>query len=100
MVGILDPVSALFGAPIWLIYVIVVWEIIWKLLALWKAAQHKHLAWFIVLGVVNTIGILPILYIYVFSKLHHPSFKKKKEEQKKVVTKKRTLKIKIPKRKK
>ena len=85
MASYIDLIATQIGAPIWLIYLILVWTAIWKLLALWKSARNKHIAWFIVLGVVNTIGILPILYIYVFSKLHHPSFKKKEPVKRKVV---------------
>jgi len=40
----------------------------WKGIALWKAARNKSLAWFVVLFIVNTAGILEILYIFVFSK--------------------------------
>lgn len=48
--------------------VLAVWSIIWKGIALWKAAQNGDKKWFIAILVVNTIGILEILYIYVFSK--------------------------------
>jgi uncharacterized protein YpmS len=41
-------------------------------MALWKAAQLKHKRWFIILLVVNTIGILEILYLFVFSKKRVP----------------------------
>ncbi len=42
----------------------VLWSLFWKGWALWKAGQKKHLTWFIILLVVNTIGILEILYIF------------------------------------
>lgn len=45
-----------------------IWTIPWKGVALWKAARNKHLAWFIVLFLVNTLALLEILYIFVFSK--------------------------------
>jgi len=48
--------------------VLIIWSTIWKGLALWKAAKNDSLKWFVVLLVVNTAGILEILYIYVFSK--------------------------------
>ena len=51
------------------------WTLVWKGLALWKAAQKESKPWFIVLLLVNTVGILEILYIFVFS-----NFGKKKEE--------------------
>ncbi len=44
------------------------WELAWKGWAMWKAAESKETGWFIALLIFNTIGILPILYIYVFSK--------------------------------
>ena len=65
-----------YGLPITIGFVIlIVWSTVWKGLALWKAAKNDNLKWFVVLLVVNTVGILEILYIYVFSK------KKEKEEQ-------------------
>ena len=52
-----------------LIAIIAVWDLVWKLLATWKAAKKNSVIWFIVLMVLNTIGILPILYYYWFSAL-------------------------------
>lgn len=51
-----------------LLIVLIVWSLIWKGLALWRAARNGSLAWFVVLLVVNTLGILEILYLYIFSK--------------------------------
>ena len=52
----------------WII-VLIVWSAIWKLIALWKAAKHNQLTIFIVLGVVNSAGILEIIYIiYLYYK--------------------------------
>lgn len=47
---------------------LMVWSVVWKGLALWKAAGNKDWKWFVVILVVNTMGILEILYIYIFSK--------------------------------
>jgi hypothetical protein len=52
----------------WLIPVIIilsVWDVIWKLIAMWRAARNSHLAWFICIFILNTIGILPIIYILI-----------------------------------
>ena len=62
-------IASELGIAVWFLVVILIWEGVWKLIALWKAARNKHLVWFIVLALVNSVGILPILYIYVFSKL-------------------------------
>jgi hypothetical protein len=56
------------GAAGLLLLVVVVWSLIWKGMALWKAAGEKNKVWFVVLFLVNTVGILDILYLYVFSK--------------------------------
>ncbi len=50
------------------IMLLVVWSLIWKGLALWKAARLGHRNWFIALLIINTLGILDILYLYIFSK--------------------------------
>ncbi len=44
------------------------WTIPWKGVALWKAARKGDKCWFIVLLLVNTLALLEILYIFVFSK--------------------------------
>ncbi len=45
-----------------------IWSIIWKGISLWKAAKNGSKTWFIFLLITNTLGILDILYIYIFSK--------------------------------
>ena len=53
-----------------LVYVILIglWSLAWKAFALWKAAGQKDKVWFVALIILNTAGILDILYIFVFSK--------------------------------
>lgn len=51
----------------WLIPLII-WSAIWKGFGLWKSARNKQFVWFIVMFVINSAGILPILYIYFFQK--------------------------------
>ncbi|MFQ6122316.1 MAG: DUF5652 family protein [Dehalococcoidales bacterium] len=54
---------------LWLIIpLVVVWSMAWKGIALWRAGRNGHLVWFIVLFIVNTMGILPIIYIFAFSR--------------------------------
>lgn len=61
-----------------LIVIITIWSLVWKGLALWKSARKNHLVWFVVMLVVNTIGILEILYIFVFSEMGKNKGKAKK----------------------
>ena len=53
---------------IWALIAIALWTIPWKGYALWKSARQSEKWWFIALLLVNTLGILEILYIFVFSK--------------------------------
>lgn len=49
---------------------VVVWELCWRLAGMWKAAaKKKSITWFLLLAILNTLGILPILYIFWFSKM-------------------------------
>lgn len=43
--------------------VVVIWEIVWKLLALWHSARKGKIVWFIFLAIVKSVGILPIIYL-------------------------------------
>ena len=51
-----------------LLGIIIAWSIIWKGIALWHAARNSQLAWYIVLIIVNTVGILEIIYLLFFRK--------------------------------
>jgi hypothetical protein len=47
-----------------LIVLLVMWDLAWKAFALIKAAKAKDRFWFVAILVINSIGILPILYIF------------------------------------
>ncbi|MBM2820321.1 MAG: hypothetical protein HW405_81 [Candidatus Berkelbacteria bacterium] len=46
---------------------LMIWSFIWKGIALWKAARNTDKTWFVILLIVNTVGILEIIYIYLIS---------------------------------
>lgn len=50
-------------AEIVLLVILVVWELIWKGFALWRAGRNNHPGWFVALLIINTVGILPIVYL-------------------------------------
>jgi methionyl-tRNA synthetase len=52
----------------WIILAAAIWTLPWKGVALWRAARSQSLGWFIVLLIVNTLGILEIIYIFYFSR--------------------------------
>ena len=56
------------GTTAILIAILIIWSLIWKGIALWKSARAGSKVWFVVFLIVNTAGILEILYIYIFSK--------------------------------
>ncbi len=51
-----------------ILIIVAIWDIVWKGVALWKSAGHKQKAWFIWLLIINSAGILPIVYIKFFQK--------------------------------
>jgi len=53
---------------IFLLIVLSVWSLVWKGLALWKSAGLRQKYWFIAILVVNTLGILEIIYLFVVSR--------------------------------
>jgi hypothetical protein len=58
-----------FSVFFWIAIVFaIIWEGVWKGIALWKAARNSHLVWYICIIIFNTLGILPIVYIFAFSK--------------------------------
>ncbi|MCD6555556.1 MAG: hypothetical protein J7K64_00050 [Bacteroidales bacterium] len=48
-----------------LLIVIALFELVMKLIAMWRAGRNNNLAWFIVIGIINTAGILPIIYLLI-----------------------------------
>jgi len=44
------------------------WALVWKGIALWKSAKSSQRNWFIALLIINTFGILEIVYIFYLNK--------------------------------
>jgi methionyl-tRNA synthetase len=49
---------------------LVLWSVVWKGIALWKCGRNNQLAWFVAILILNTLGILPIIYLTFFQKKH------------------------------
>ncbi|MEK7664440.1 MAG: DUF5652 family protein [Patescibacteria group bacterium] len=66
----LNLINNFLGNPtIYLIFILLsIWTLIWKGIALWRASRNNQRNWFIALLVINTFGILEIIYIFYFSK--------------------------------
>lgn len=54
------------------VLIIVAIEFILKGLALYRSARNGQTYWFVVLLVINTVGILPLIYLVWFSKKDAP----------------------------
>lgn len=63
-----------------LVYVVAIWELVWKGIALWKCGRNNQLTWFLFILILNTAGILPIVYLLI-----------SKDKTKKVASKKAKL---------
>jgi hypothetical protein len=61
-VGIVGPMQST------IIAVAVAWELFWKGIGLWKSAKNDQKYWFVAMLIFNTLGMLPILYLFVFQK--------------------------------
>jgi len=84
--------SQFMGTSGQFLMVLVAWTLVWKGLSLWRAARKHHTAWFVILLLVNTAGLLEILYYFYFNKLDNGGlgfvhrawdslFKKKSKEE-------------------
>jgi hypothetical protein len=91
----LSNMAAQTGIPLALIVIFMgivsIWSLCWKGVALWKASKKNQLLWFAILLVVNTMGILEILYIFVFSKIQLNRTASIKPEKAKATSKKKKL---------
>lgn len=59
------------GHPVNLSLLILVglWSLFWKGLALWHAARRGEAGWFVAILLINTIGLLEIVYLFAIAKL-------------------------------
>jgi len=67
----MTPLPSIIQAHPIIMVLAIIWTLPWKGVALWKAANKKSIWWFIALLIFNTLGVLEILYIFIFSKLGH-----------------------------
>ena len=58
-----------------ILLVTVLWILPWKIYSLWTASKRGDKIWFIVLIIVNTVGILDIIYVFAIAKKKWPEIK-------------------------
>lgn len=49
-----------------LIGAVVLWDLVLKGFALWKTARSDQMGWYVALLILNTVGVLPIIYLLFF----------------------------------
>lgn len=49
--------------------ILMLWSIFWKGVALWHSARRGEHIWFIVLMIINTAGLLEIVYLLFVAKI-------------------------------
>jgi len=54
--------------PLAILIVVMVWSLYWKGRALWTASKKDQKYWFVALLIVNSVGILEIVYLVFFQK--------------------------------
>ena len=48
--------------------VLMLWTLYWKARGMWRAAHQESKVWFIIFLLINTLGILEIVYLYIITK--------------------------------
>jgi len=46
--------------------ILAIWILVWKGLALWHAARNGQKGWYVAILILNTLGLLPIIYLIWF----------------------------------
>jgi TRAP-type mannitol/chloroaromatic compound transport system permease small subunit len=62
--------STISALPQWMIVavpLVVVWDLVWRGMGLWRSARRNEVVWFLFLLLLNTVGILPIAYLLLTS---------------------------------
>lgn len=60
----MEQIATQMGINFYLFVMVVAWTIFWKLFGMWKSARNGHIFWFIIIALINTVGIIPIIYIF------------------------------------
>jgi len=52
-----------------LLVILLLWSLVWKGLGLWHSARRGEWIWFVIMMLVNTVGILEIVYLFAVAKI-------------------------------
>ena len=60
-------IASYLGFTSWLVVVLIIWSLLWKIIVLWKAARNGQKVWFVALLLAPTLGLLEIVYFIFYS---------------------------------
>lgn len=60
--------SPIQGINPYLVMALLVWSMFWKCIALWRASKGDQRYWFIGILLINTFGILELIFLFRFAK--------------------------------
>ncbi len=46
-----------------IVLLLVVWSTVWKGIAMWRSGRRDQKVWFVAILILNTVGILEIIYL-------------------------------------
>jgi len=61
----------------WWVYPMLIIDLVLKGISLWKSARRDQRYWFLVLLIVNSAGIVPLIYLIYYGYIRKPDKKKK-----------------------
>jgi len=67
------------GIVYWIVPIIL-FDLVFRAIAMWHAARNSQRYWFIVLAVINSVGLLPIIYLLFFKNKRQEKIRKNAKE--------------------
>ena len=64
----INVLAGLVGVPPVVVALAIIWTLVWKGLALWRSAELRQKYWFIAVLLINTLGILEIIYLLLVAR--------------------------------
>ena len=60
----INVLAGLAGVPPVVVALAIIWTLGWKGLALWRSAELRQKYWFVAILIINTLGVLEIIYYF------------------------------------
>ncbi len=81
---VLETLAQQFNVSPEILVILIIWTLLWKGLSLWKSARLNQPIWFVILLIINTLGILEIIYLIMYSQhsIKEKTIQKRKSKRK------------------